>query len=137
MSNKRIEVFEKNAVSGKCENFQVCDSFEEVSDGYHTFNELYNYRMAYNALWLKDMDENLLKEYDVHKSKRHSDGELCFGGGWFVVVIELPTGQVTNHYEEKYWDMFKIPEKETANVWDGHTPQEAYDRMLNYLNGNF
>ena len=130
---KRIEVFEKDIHSGKCEKFQLCESYGEISDGYHTFNELYDYRMAYNALWLKNMDKSLLLEYNVHKSKRHSDGELCFGGGWFVVVVELPTGQVTNHYEMKYWDMFKIPEREKANEWDGHTPQEAYKRMIEYI----
>jgi hypothetical protein len=107
----------------------------EISDGYHTFNELYNYRMLYNALWLNDMDEYLLKEYNVHKSKRHSNGEECFGGGWFIVMATLPTGQISNHYEMKYWDLFQIPEKEVADEWDGHTPQEAAKRMYEYLLG--
>jgi hypothetical protein len=65
----------------------------------------------------------------VHKSHKHSDGELCFGGGWFVVVAELPTGQVTNHYENKYWNDFQIPEKVVANTYDGHTPKEALNRI--------
>lgn len=132
MSNKRIEVFEKNTFSGKCENFQVCDSFENVSDGYHTFKELYDYRMIYNALWFNELALSH-PEYDVHKSWKHSDGENCFGGGWFIVIAELPTGQISNHYEAQYWDMFKIPEKEIANKWDGHTPKQAYERMINYV----
>jgi len=130
---KRIEIFVKNYDTGKVEDFQLYNSFEDISDGYHTFKELYDYRMIYNALWLNDMDENLLKKYDVHKSWCHSDGEKCFGGGWFIVMVELPTGQVSNHYEAQYWGIFNIPEKEKANEWDGHTPQQAYERMINYI----
>jgi len=100
----------------------------EVSDGYHTFNELYYYRMLYNAAFF-----NLLPKDMVHKSKRHHTGEECFGGGWFIVMANLPTGQVSNHYELKDWDLFRVPEKEFADEWDGHTPQEAAERIHKYL----
>ena len=100
----------------------------EISDGYHTFNELYYYRMLYNAAFF-----NLLPKEWVHKSKRHHDGEECFGGGWFIVMANLPTGQISNHYELKDWDLFQIPEKEIADEWDGHTPQEAAERLRKYL----
>ena len=110
------------------------------SDDYHTFEELYYYRMLYNAAFFNDLayydnwaDGCWQVEYDVHKSKKHSDGEDCFGGGWFIVMAELPTGQISNHYEMKYWDYFNIPEKEKANVWDGHTPQEAAERLKNFI----
>lgn len=115
----------------------------EVSDGYHTFNELYDYRMLYNAAFFNSLayydewaDGCWEVECDVHKSKKHSDGEDCFGGGWFIVMAELPTGQISNHYEMKYWDLFKIPEKEKANKYDGHTPQQAAERLKKFiLNG--
>lgn len=100
----------------------------EVSDGYHTFNELYYYRMLYNAAFF-----NLLPKEWVHKSKRHYTGEECFGGGWFIVIANLPTGQISNHYELKDWDLFQVPEKEFADEWDGHTPQEAAKRLHKYL----
>lgn len=100
----------------------------EISDGYHTFNELYYYRLLYNAAFF-----NCLPKEMVHKSKKHHDGEECFGGGWFIVMAQLPTGQISNHYELKDWDLFQIPEKEVADEWDGHTPQEAADRLHRYL----
>lgn len=100
----------------------------EISDGYHTFNELYYYRMLYNAAFF-----NMLPKEWVHKSKKHHDGEECFGGGWFIVMANLPTGQISNHYELKDWDLFQIPEKEVADKWDGLTPQEAADRLHKYL----
>ena len=100
----------------------------EVSDGYHTFNELYYYRMLYNAAFF-----NLLPREWVYKSKRHHTGEECFGGGWFIVMANLPTGQISNHYELKDWDLFNIPEKELADEWDGHSPQQAAERLHKYL----
>ena len=98
----------------------------EISDGYHTFNELYEYRMLYNAHAAKGWLEAGIP---VVKSLRHSDGELCFGGGWFVVTATLPTGQVSNHYKEDNWDLFAVPEVDCAPVWDGHTPDDAKNRL--------
>lgn len=84
-------------------------------------DELYHYRMLYNAAFFNSLGES----YEVHKSYRHADGELCFGGGWFIVMANLPTGQVSNHYRVEEWNLFNIPERWKADEWDGHTPVEA------------
>ncbi len=107
----------------------------QVSDGYHTFDELYYYRMLYNAAFLNELAwyEDNATSFNIYKSKRHHTGEECFGGGWFIVMVDLPTGQVSNHYEMKYWDLFKIPEKEIADEWDGHTPQIAAERLRKFI----
>jgi hypothetical protein len=113
----------------------------DYSDGYHTFNELYEFRKIYNAALFNEwaskgkrrltsgwMDD--LIKYDVHKSWKHHDGELCFGGGWFIVVAVLPEGQISNHYEAKDWDLFEIPETEKAKYeFDGHTSQDVINRL--------
>lgn len=99
----------------------------ETADGYHTFAELYHYRMLYNAAAFNAWAQAGL--YDVHKSWRHADGEECFGGGWFVVYAQLPSGQISNHYEADAWEFFRIPERETGVEWDGHTPQEVAARL--------
>lgn len=112
----------------------------EISDGYHTFNELYEFRKVYNAAlfneWGKinipnpDKTPTDSKKFNVHKSWKHNDGELCFGGGWFIVSAQLPTGQISNHYETKDWDLFKIPEVEKALFeFDGHTSQDVINRL--------
>ena len=102
----------------------------DVSDGYHTFNELYEYRLLYNAAFFNSLGG----KYDVHKSYRHSDGELCFGGGWFIVQAVLPgIGQISNHYELKDWDLFNCQEVEKADEWDGHTPQDVIVRLREFL----
>lgn len=79
----------------------------KISDGFHSFDELYHYRMLYNAAFFNSLEG----KYEVHKSYRHSDGELCFGGGWFIVMAYLPTGQVSNHYRIEDWNLFDIPER--------------------------
>lgn len=102
-------------------------------DQHHTMGEMYRYRALYNAglfsAWAKS------GEVPVYKSLKHSDGEICFGGSMFIVVAELPTGQVSNHYENEYWGTFDIPEVEIPPEYDGHTPQVAADRLESYLLG--
>ena len=103
-----------------------------ISDGYHTFNELYEYRLLYNASMFNEFAKQNL--YDVHKSKLHSDGTIPFGDeNWFVVQAELPNGQISNHYEMKDWDLFQIPIKEKANPYDGHTPHDVAKRLREFL----
>lgn len=100
----------------------------KISDGYHTFEELYEFRKLYNAALFNEWAK--ARKYEVHKSKKHCNGEYCFGGGWFIVVAMLPCGQISNHYEIKDWDLFKIPESETARFeFDGHTPEDVLFRL--------
>jgi hypothetical protein len=103
----------------------------ELSDGFHTFNELYKFRMAYNAALFNEWAKGGL--YGVHKSWRHDDGQRCFDGGWFIVMADLPSGQISNHYQARYWDLFQIPEKPRASFFDGHTAQDVYDRLVTSL----
>ena len=104
----------------------------ELSDGYHTFKELYDFRRVYNAALFNEWSEKGI--FKVHKSTRHHDGEECFGGGYFVVVAVLPAGQITNHYKMKHWEEFKIPAFEKARFeYDGHTAMDTVDRLNELL----
>lgn len=103
---------------------------ELLSDGYHTFKELYEFRMMYNAALFNSWAKQGL--YETHKSYRHYDGEECFGGGWFIVVAILPTGQISNHYRNEYWDLFRLEEVDKAKYeFDGHTGKDVIDRLKN------
>lgn len=113
-------------------NMLVTGDLGDFSDGYHTFNELYEFRKLYNAAFFNELAKN--KEITVYKSKRHSDGHLCFAGGWFVVVAILPTGQITNHYKESDWDLFKITEvSQVQDAYDGHKSKDVAKRIEEYL----
>lgn len=107
---------------------------ENTSDGYHTFKELYEFRLLYNAALFNEWAKQGL--YDVHKSQRHNDGELCFGrNDYFVVVATLPTGQISNHYPMTNWDLFQCEEVEKAKAqWDGHTTKDVVERLINLIN---
>ena len=121
--------FEKIAIQ---EQIDKLNCTGDISDGYHTFDELYEFRKVYNAILFNEWAKQ--NKYQVHKSLRHNDGELCFGGGWFIVVAILPKGQITNHYEIKDWDMFKCRSEEIAGCkFDGHTSKDVIDRLIDLI----
>ena len=92
---------------------------DDVSDGFHTFRQLYYQRMMLFATIVKQNKDK------AWKSLRHEDGELCFGGGWFVVGIDTPEGSYTYHYENKYFDLFDCEILDYAKHWDGHTEKDV------------
>lgn len=100
----------------------------EIKDEYHSFRELYDFRKMYNAALFNEWA--IQKKFGVHKSFKHFDGEDCFGGGWFIVVANLPSGQISNHYKKEDWNLFQVPAFETA-LWnfDGHTPADVLERL--------
>lgn len=101
-----------------CEVAHVND-IGDVSDGFHTFNQLYHQRaMLFAALVNQNRDISW-------KTRKHEDGEPCFGGGWFLVTIDTPEGAYGYHYEDKYWDMFHCKELEKAKHWDGYTEEDV------------
>lgn len=93
-----------------------------TSDGYHTFNELYHHRAVLFSVIVKNFATR------AWKSKLHADGTMY--EGMFIVGIETPDGQATYHYDvEPYWDMFRCKEVDRAPEWDGHTPDQAIERI--------
>lgn len=93
-----------------------------TSDGYRTFDELYHHR----AVLFSVIVENFATR--AWKSKLHADGTMY--EGMFIVGIETPDGQATYHYDaEPYRDMFRCKEIDRAPEWDGHTPDQAIERI--------
>lgn len=108
-----------------CKEFNI-NEIGDFSDGYHTFNELYEQRMYLFATIVGIVPSI------SWKSKRHEDGEECFGGDWFIVGINTPDGQYTYHYKLEDWDKFKCRELEKAPHWDGHTAKDV-SRLLSLI----
>ncbi len=94
----------------------------DLSDGYHTFNELYHHRaILFSVICNEHPDISW-------KSKLHHDGTMF--DGMFIVGINTPEGQATYHYDiNPYWDMFRVRELEKAPEWDGHTSEQAIERI--------
>ena len=92
-----------------------------ISDGYHTFDELYYHRCVLFSIICNQND------IVAWKSKKHYTGDMY--KGMFIVGVETPYGQVTYHYDLKYWDMFKVQELAFAPEWDGSSPSDCIERM--------
>jgi hypothetical protein len=98
-----------------------------VSDGYHTFNELYAHRCSlFAALMLAYKDLSWI-------SKLHDDGTMF--DGWFIAGMNLPSGVITYHLPvDQFWDKVSgISELERAPLWDGHTPNDVLLRLLDFI----
>jgi hypothetical protein len=118
----------RNFTGDVVRTFEIED-VSEVSDGYHTFGELYDHRRALTAVLAAD---SLFRGRKVWRSKaHHPDDDPMFEGGYFIVGIELRTGTITYHYKLAHWDDFAaIPELEHAPKWDGATPDDTVARLF-------
>ena len=97
-----------------------------ITDGYHTFEDLYFQRCI---LFATICNQNK----DISwKSKKHSDGSMY--DNYFIVGIETPKGNYTYHYHIDFWDYFKVKELENAPEWDGHTEEDIVERLFSIEN---
>ena len=79
-------------------------------------------------LWATIVNRNKERAW---KTRKHEDGQPCFGGGWFLVAVDTPKGPYGYHYEDKYWDMFDCKEIEVAKPWGGYTEEDSqYKRFV-------
>lgn len=112
----------------------------QVSDGYHTMDELYDHRIStyialakFQALFIKvTMRADVKPRNEVWRSKRHSDGEICFGTGTqFVLGIGKHKGeQITYHVPIERWDETDFAETlDIAPEWDEHTSSDVLERL--------
>ena len=93
-----------------------------TSDGYHTFNELYDHRAKLFSVVVRDHRDI------AWKSMFHHDGTMY--DGMFICGLDTPKGQATYHYDvDPYWDLIDCKELDRAPEWDGHTSQQAIDRI--------
>ena len=102
--------------------FIKCDP-SKVSDGYHTFEELYDHRCLL-FIHLLQIHQNL-----SFASYFHDDGTTW--DGWFVAGCKLDGGIITYHLPEKFAEL--IPSFlwiEKAPLWDGHTSKDVCDRLI-------
>lgn len=114
----------------------------EVTDSYHTMEELYKHRYhLYLALvkvldsYVTPLSSNLL----CWKSKLHDDGTMFEDSFILGMTIERPSFieggdsedfYITYHLPMKYWNMVNCITLPKAPPYDGHTSQDVLERLL-------
>lgn len=99
----------------------------EVSDGDHSFDDLYDHR---NVLFVGLL--NLVN--NAWYSEKHHDGSSF--DGWFIAGVELTEGeQITYHLPNKYLELCALNVKhlEYAPEWDGHKSVDVLDRIVRWV----
>ncbi|EZX25713.1 hypothetical protein V070_00211 [Staphylococcus aureus C0673] len=95
-----------------------------ISDGSHTFDELYHHRAI-----LFSVICNTYKD-KAWKSLKNDDGTMF--KDYFIVGITTETGDYSYHYHKNYWGYFNVAELDNAPKWDGHKPSDI-NRLLTLL----
>ncbi len=114
------------------------DDDMQVSDGYHTMDELYDHRtclwITLCRLWENSYGQAQWKESEGRKfftwrSKFHADGSSY--DGWFILGILTKDGlQLSYHLPNSKWEETAFAETlDKAPEWDGHTPQDVLERL--------
>ena len=96
----------------------------QISDGHHTFDELYEHRCA---LFVALMKTNPALSW---RANNHDDG-VCFEG-WFIAGMHLVTGDISYHLPVRMWDLLDNVGIETrlrAPKWDGHSSVNVVHRL--------
>ena len=95
---------------------------DDMSDGYHTFDELYEHRclLFLNLCFHSPERCAFKKDYAT----------------WFCLYLETPRGQISYHIPNKYLpSVISCGIKEDADYkWDGHTSSDVIERLKLYLN---
>ena len=137
-----------NLINKTVEQFDDTSLTNHITDGQHTFGELYHHRAVLTSLfanqvrsWEETYEHGLnegwidQEKYDtltqlcgVIRSKKHADGTMFTG--YFIVHFTTPTGDYSYHYPITEWDLFdNIRTVDFAPEYDGHTA-ENIDRLL-------
>lgn len=103
-----------------------------TSDGYHTFDELYEHR---HTLWIA-LCRTLYFAYCDHampspfwRTSFHSDGSAY--EGWFLLGMYTEPGkQITYHLPQSQWNQCSFAAiLERAPEFDGHTSADVLERI--------
>lgn len=92
-----------------------------ISDGYHTFNDLYEHRCL---LFVYLMN---VQRASAFKTRKHKDGTQY--EGWFVGIIRTVQGDISYHLPDELWGVCMVPEIERYADFDGHTSTEVVQRL--------
>jgi len=101
-----------------------------VSDGYHTFGELYDHRIELWIALCRELSASRESSEEVPwRSRLHSDGSSF--AGWFVLGVGHSQGrQITYHLPLARWEECGFAQTvDKSPDFDGHTPANVLERL--------
>lgn len=104
-----------------------------ISDGYHTFGELYEHRIVLFIALCREMANNPAyqdgQKSKIWRSMAHSDGSAW--KGWFIMGLGIEQGeQITYHLPIHYWEKTNFAETiAQAPSFDGHSSNDVLQRI--------
>jgi len=112
----------------------------KISDGYHTFEELYDHR---NVLFInlcqsiRDWNSERISDDEsegIWKTRFDFEGKYC-GDGWFIMGLGMNKGeQITYHLPFKFWDKCKFAKTlDKVPAFDEHNSKDVFERLLKMI----
>ena len=112
-----------------------------ISDGYHTFGELYEHR---HALFIALMASH--PELSWYSLTHNDEGNTPCYEGYFIAGINIPIlvngrrawTQASYHLPIKYLETVRVFYPQSLQPkYDGHTSNDVVERILNWAKGDF
>lgn len=92
---------------------------QDLSDGYHTFDELYEHRVCLFLALCSSLKEKVYYKLDYDE--------------WFCIYLELDEGQISYHVPNKYKIYAEKNFKYSPDhEFDGHTSDQVLARLTEY-----
>ena len=104
------------------------DETSYISDGYHTFGELYEHRYALFIALMHCM------QGAAWYSMKHAN-DVPMYNGWFIAGICLPSGDISYHLPLSLLGHVQeagAKRMESGFIWDGHTSEDVIDRLYSF-----
>lgn len=107
-----------------------------ISDGYHTFEELYKHRHEL-FITLCEVLEDKFPRFEIICTKKNKEGKEW--DGWFILAINYykdgKEEQISYHLPNSYWDRcvdyFQV--EESNSKYDGHTSEDVINRLKSLI----
>ena len=94
--------------------FKIVDG--DISDGYHTFDELYEHRCLLFLVIARACADRFYWKPDFE--------------GWFCLYWESPEGQISYHIPNKHLPLIQDHvERDDEHIWDKHTSKDVVARL--------
>ncbi|MGI5897826.1 MAG: hypothetical protein ACOX6Q_01550 [Candidatus Dojkabacteria bacterium] len=100
------------------------ESVKGISDGFHTIGDYVDMR---NHLFVALC--NICSDISWKSRQHYNEENDPMFNGCFIAGMNTPTGPVTFHLKEEYWDDLNILEIDRAPEYDGYTEEDVKKRI--------